>query len=74
MTSVHFNRSHAYLAIIFSSEPVWASIFGFLLLHEQLSQSSYIGGAIILGACLLGALSDLDADNSFGEALEDEED
>ncbi len=51
-------------AIAFSSEPVWASIFGFLLLGEKLGLNSYIGGAIILGACLVGAISDLQAENA----------
>jgi drug/metabolite transporter (DMT)-like permease len=46
-------------AITFSSEPVWASIFGFLLLHEKLGVNSYIGGAIILVACLVGSVSDM---------------
>jgi drug/metabolite transporter (DMT)-like permease len=46
-------------AIVFSSEPVWASLFGFLLLHEQLGINSYVGGVIILLACLIGAASDL---------------
>lgn len=48
-------------AISFSSEPVWASIFGYLLLHEQLGLNSYVGGTIIMSACLIGALSDLPA-------------
>lgn len=59
-------------AIIFSSEPVWASAFGFALLHEQLGQSTYVGGAIIMMACLLGALSDMEGDHSFGHALEED--
>ena len=49
-------------AITFSSEPVWASLFGFLLLHEQLGMNSYIGGAIIMVACLVGSVSDLMAE------------
>lgn len=46
-------------AITFSSEPVWASMFGFFLLNEQLGISSYVGGGIIMAACLVGALSDM---------------
>jgi drug/metabolite transporter (DMT)-like permease len=46
-------------ALTFSSEPVWASIFGVWLLHEQLNTNAYVGGAIILLACVIGALSDL---------------
>ena len=46
-------------ALTFSSEPVWASLFGAWLLHEQLNLDSYVGGAIILTACLLSAVADL---------------
>lgn len=48
-------------ALTFSSEPVWASLFGVWLLHEQLNANAYIGGSIILMACVIGALSDLPA-------------
>jgi len=47
-------------AITFATEPVWASVFGLLLLNEQLGTNSYVGGAIILMACLVGALSDVE--------------
>jgi len=46
-------------SLLFSSEPVWASLFGAWLLHEQLGINSYVGGAIILGACILSAASDM---------------
>jgi drug/metabolite transporter (DMT)-like permease len=46
-------------ALIFSSEPVWASMFAMMLLHEKLGLNSYIGGAVILFACVTGAMSDL---------------
>lgn len=46
-------------SIAFSSEPVWASLFGFWLLREQLGTESYVGGAVIMAACLIGTLSDL---------------
>lgn len=46
-------------ALTFSSEPVWASLFSAWLLHERLNINAYVGGAIILGACVLSALSDL---------------
>lgn len=45
-------------AISFASEPVWASLFGLWLLHEHLSTTTYVGGAIIMAACLVGALTD----------------
>jgi drug/metabolite transporter (DMT)-like permease len=48
-------------ALTFASEPVWASLFGAWLLGEQLGPTSYVGGGIILFACVIGALADLPA-------------
>jgi drug/metabolite transporter (DMT)-like permease len=50
-------------SLAFSTEPVWASLFGFLLLHETIGSESYIGGSIILMACVIGAVSDLVAES-----------
>jgi drug/metabolite transporter (DMT)-like permease len=46
-------------ALLFASEPVWASLFGAWLLHESLNLNAYVGGAIILAACVMSAVSDL---------------
>ncbi|KAL7556502.1 hypothetical protein ACA910_009065 [Epithemia clementina (nom. ined.)] len=46
-------------SIAFASEPVWASLFGFILLGETLGFNAYAGGSIIMAACLIGALADL---------------
>uniref|UniRef100_A0A7S2LFK2 EamA domain-containing protein n=1 Tax=Leptocylindrus danicus TaxID=163516 RepID=A0A7S2LFK2_9STRA len=46
-------------SITFASEPVWAALFAAWLLNEKFGTDSYVGGSIILAACLLGALSDL---------------
>jgi drug/metabolite transporter (DMT)-like permease len=43
-------------ALIFSSEPVWGSLFAGWLLNEQLTTTTYIGGFFILLACVLGSL------------------
>ena len=51
-------------SIAFASEPVWASLFGFLLLGETLGFNAYVGGSIIMTACLVGALSDLKQEDS----------
>jgi len=45
-------------SIAFSSEPVWASMFGYLLLSENLGLNAYVGGAVIMTGCLIGALSE----------------
>jgi len=56
-------------SLLFSSEPVWASLFGLWLLHEQLGINAYVGGAIILCACILSATSDL----TFAKPANDEQ-
>jgi drug/metabolite transporter (DMT)-like permease len=43
-------------ALIFSSEPIWGSLFARWLLKEQLNTATYIGGFFILLACVLGSL------------------
>jgi len=58
-------------ALIFASEPVWASLFGAWLLHEKLGLNSYIGGFAILSACILGAVADLNGDDGNPEELDD---
>lgn len=43
-------------ALIFSSEPVWGSLFAGWLLKEKLNTTTYVGGFFILLACVLGSL------------------
>jgi len=57
-------------AITFASEPVWASLFGAWLLHERMNTNSYVGGTIILLACLLGSLADINSSESSSNANE----
>jgi len=49
-------------ALTFASEPVWASLFAAWLLHEEFGTNTFVGGGILLAACLLGALSNTDSD------------
>jgi drug/metabolite transporter (DMT)-like permease len=44
-------------ALIFSSEPVWGSLFAGWLLNERMSFTTYIGGFFILLACIIGSLT-----------------
>ena len=46
-------------ALTFANEPVCASLFGLWLLNERLGIHSYAGGAVILLACVLDAMSDM---------------
>jgi drug/metabolite transporter (DMT)-like permease len=50
-------------SIAFSTEPLWAALFGYLLLKEHLDADAYTGGAIILLACLVGATADIREQN-----------
>ncbi len=43
-------------ALIFSSEPVFAALFTWLVLHDGLSPSGFIGATLILGAVILAEL------------------
>lgn len=56
-------------SIAFSSEPVWASLFGFLLLNEKLGSNAYAGGSIIMMACFLGAISDFNQEQADKKEL-----
>ena len=59
-------------SLAFSTEPIWASLFGFILLHETLGINSYVGGALILMACLVGAISDFRISQATPEVPSDE--
>lgn len=54
-------------ALTFASEPVWASLFGAWLLHEKLNLNAYLGGGVILAACLMSALADLPTSDDGGD-------
>lgn len=45
-------------ALIFSTEPVWGSLFAGWLLGEHPSSATYVGGSVILLACVLGSVAD----------------
>jgi drug/metabolite transporter (DMT)-like permease len=40
-------------AVVFSSEPLWGTLFATLLIHEAVTRETVLGGALIIGACLL---------------------
>lgn len=60
-------------ALTFASEPVWASLFGAWLLHEKLNLNAYVGGAVILTACLMSALADMPAANKDADDNNDDD-
>ena len=45
--------------ILYASQPLWASILGFVILNEQFGLEGFIGGALFLGAMFLAATADM---------------
>mmetsp|Transcript_13594 Transcript_13594/g.22334 ORF Transcript_13594/g.22334 Transcript_13594/m.22334 type:complete len:461 (+) Transcript_13594:71-1453(+) len=43
-------------SVILATEPLWASLFAAILLHEQFGANDYIGGALMISACLVNTL------------------
>ena len=52
------NTTPTRAVIIFSVEPVFASVIAYLLLAERLGELGVLGGALIVGGVLLSELSD----------------
>jgi len=55
-------------ALIFCTEPIIASLFAGWLLNETPAASTYVGGAVIVVACILGSLSDSGGGGSSGSS------
>lgn len=47
--------AQADAAVIIATEPLWASVFGLLLLNEGLGLTDAIGGALVICACLVSS-------------------
>jgi drug/metabolite transporter (DMT)-like permease len=43
-------------SVILATEPLWASLFAAILFHEQFGTSDYIGGLLMISACLVNTL------------------
>jgi drug/metabolite transporter (DMT)-like permease len=41
-----------------TTEPLWAAVFGSLLMGENLGVSAWVGGGLILAACLVNLIED----------------
>ena len=46
----------AEASVILATEPLWAALFAALWLAENFGVNDYVGGALIVGACLANAL------------------
>ena len=61
----------AEASVILATEPLWASLFAALWLKEDFGANDYIGGALIVGACLATALKKDDF-SAFGDFFADD--
>lgn len=61
----------AEASVILATEPLWASLFAALWLKEDFGANDYIGGALIVGACLATALKKDDF-KAFGDFFGDD--
>jgi drug/metabolite transporter (DMT)-like permease len=44
--------SSSETAVVFSTEPLWAAAMGSLMLGEQIGANTFVGGALVLAACI----------------------
>jgi drug/metabolite transporter (DMT)-like permease len=50
----------AEASVILATEPLWAALFAALWLSESFGINDYVGGALIVAACLANALKPSD--------------
>ena len=60
-------------SVILATEPLWASLFASILLHEQFGANDYIGGVLMISACLVNTLRPSFFHRLFGGVKEEEE-
>lgn len=62
----------AEASIILATEPLWAALFAALWLSESFGANDYIGGALIVAACLANALKPANFSMLLGPASDDD--
>jgi len=65
--------SSAEASVILATEPLWAALFAALILSENFGLNDYVGGALIVLACLANALKPSDFEPFLGSANVEEE-
>eukprot|EP00956_Cyclotella_meneghiniana_P034739 scaffold107925_cov43-Cyclotella_meneghiniana.AAC.2 len=60
-------------SVILATEPLWASLFAALLFNEQFGTSDYIGGILLISACLVNTLKPSDFQNIFVRSPESQD-
>ena len=60
-------------AVILATEPLWASLFAALWFNEQFGTSDYIGGFLLISACLVNTLKPSDINGLFSKSSQPSE-
>ena len=60
----------AEASVILATEPLWASLFAALALHDSFGANDFVGGALIVTACLINALEPADVRRMLGLDIE----
>jgi drug/metabolite transporter (DMT)-like permease len=60
----------AEASVILATEPLWAALFAALWLSESFGLNDYVGGALIVMACLANSLKPADFSRFLGEKEE----
>ena len=57
----------AEAAVLLATEPLWASLFAALGCGERFGANDYVGGGLVVAACLVNALTPDDVRGLLGE-------
>lgn len=60
----------AEASVILATEPLWASLFAALIFHEQFGMNDYIGGLLMISACLVNTWRPSDIKGFFSRILD----
>ena len=60
-------------AVILSTEPLWVALFSYLLLRESFNANDLIGGSLVIAACFVSALENVN-DKSINDGTNDDND
>ena len=52
-------------SVILATEPLWASLLAAIIFHEHFGASDYIGGVLMISACLVNTLKPSDINGLF---------
>ena len=59
----------AEASVILATEPLWASLFAAILFHEQFGVNDFIGGLLMISACLVNTLRPSDIRGYFSRIM-----